>query len=338
MPRALSRRVRAVIALTAAFATALVPVTAGAQDLATVQARRAELEQRVDAANLHLEQVETQLHEREQEVADLERRSSELEAQLADTRGVLQDRARAAFKRGGGLTTLEALLSGQGPTDAIDRASSLDVLSRRDATSIEAATALTTQLAQTETLRRAALQDLQALEAEAEATAAQLTEDLEAAKALEADVKARAARQKQISRGAQNGTYACMMQRPYSYIDSWGFSRSGGRHHEGTDVMAPYGNEVYAFTHGRVSHSTNRLGGTSLYLYGDDGNRYYYAHLDSYAGNVPSGSRVEAGQLIAYNGNSGNARGGAAHVHFEVHPGGGGATNPYPWLTPVCTR
>jgi murein DD-endopeptidase MepM/ murein hydrolase activator NlpD len=142
-----------------------------------------------------------------------------------------------------------------------------------------------------------------------------------------------------ISRGVQQGTYACMMARPYGYIDSWGFARSGGRRHQGTDVMAPYGTEVYAFTTGTISSlSTNRLGGTVLYLSGDDGVRYYYAHLDRYASGLYAGKRVQAGELIAYNGNSGNARGGAPHVHFEVHPGGGAAVNPYPWLVPVCRR
>ena len=338
MSRALPRRVRALIALTAALATAIVPVTAGAQDLGDVQRQRGELEQRVDDANRRLEEVEHQLHAREQEVAELDRRRDDLRAQLADTRVVLEDRARAAFKRGGGLTTLEALLSGEGPTDALDRASALDVLSRRDSASLEGAANLATQLGQTEALRREALADLERLRDEVAATVEAMQSDLERVKLLERDLRSRADRQMQISRGAQNGTYACMMQRPYSYIDSWGFARSGGRSHKGADVMAPPDNEVYAFTHGTVSVKTNRLGGVVLYLNGDDGNRYYYAHLARYAPGIGSGTRVEAGQLIAYNGNSGNARGGATHVHFEVHPGGGGATNPYPWLTPVCPR
>src|SRR4030095_15506488 len=82
----------------------------------------------------------------------------------------------------------------------------------------------------------------------------------------------------------------------------------------------------------RESSSAN--GGIQLYLQGDNGVEYFYAHLSGYA--VSTGSRVRAGQLIAYNGQTGNARYTAPHVHFEVHPGGGSPVNPYPHLKPVC--
>jgi murein DD-endopeptidase MepM/ murein hydrolase activator NlpD len=128
---------------------------------------------------------------------------------------------------------------------------------------------------------------------------------------------------------------ACILERPYSYVDSWGAARSGGRSHQGTDVMAPHGARVFAFVNGVVSReSTSSNGGIQLYLQGDNGVEYFYAHLSGYA--VSTGARVRAGQLIAYNGQTGNARYTAPHVHFEVHPGGGSPVNPYPHLTPVC--
>jgi peptidoglycan LD-endopeptidase LytH len=133
------------------------------------------------------------------------------------------------------------------------------------------------------------------------------------------------------------GGIACILARPYSYVDSWGAARSGGRSHQGTDVMAPHGAEVYAYTAGVVSReSTSTNGGIQLYLQGNDGAEYFYAHLSRYA--VPTGTRVRAGQLIAYNGQTGNAQYTVPHVHFEVHPGGAGSApvNPYPYVKRAC--
>lgn len=101
--------------------------------------------------------------------------------------------------------------------------------------------------------------------------------------------------------------------------------------------MASYGNEVYAFTAGSISQmSTGGLGGITLWLQGNDGTSYYYAHLSGYAGALTEGTAVKAGQLIAFNGDSGNAAGTPPHVHFEAHPGGGGAVNPYAMLRAAC--
>ena len=127
---------------------------------------------------------------------------------------------------------------------------------------------------------------------------------------------------------------SCILERPYSYVDTWGAARSGGRSHQGTDVMAPHGARVYAFVNGVVSReSSSANGGIQLYLQGDNGVEYFYAHLSGYA--VSTGTRVRAGQLIAYNGQTGNAAATAPHVHFEVHLSGG-PVNPYPYLKRVC--
>lgn len=110
------------------------------------------------------------------------------------------------------------------------------------------------------------------------------------------------------------------------YGDSWGGPRSGGRRHEGVDMLAPRGTPIVAVTAGQVTFKQNHLGGNAASLVGDNGNRYYYAHFDGYEG---VSRRVEAGEVIAYNGDTGNAR-GTPHLHFEIHPGGGLAVNPTP--------
>ncbi len=111
-----------------------------------------------------------------------------------------------------------------------------------------------------------------------------------------------------------------------AYGDTWGAPRSGGRRHEGVDMLAPTGTPIFAVVSGTVRFSQNRLGGNAVSLVGDNGNRYYYAHLSRYEG---SSRRVTQGELIGYNGDTGNAT-GVPHLHFEVRPGGGLAVNPTP--------
>ena len=95
----------------------------------------------------------------------------------------------------------------------------------------------------------------------------------------------------------------------------WGDSRSGGRRrHEGQDIRMRMNTPLVAVTSGTIQHYKNSSAGTVVYLKGDDGNKYSYFHLNSRV--AKHGQRVQAGQLIAYSGNSGNSTG--PHLHFEV--------------------
>jgi peptidoglycan LD-endopeptidase LytH len=131
---------------------------------------------------------------------------------------------------------------------------------------------------------------------------------------------------------------ACPVGPVHSFTDTWHAPRSGGRKHQGTDVFAPYGAPAYAVVDGVIERWGNGgLGGITLWLRGDDGARYYYAHNS--ANLAPAGSRVRAGDVIAYVGTTGNAATTPPHIHFEAHPpGGNGALNPYPWLAALCGR
>ena len=124
-----------------------------------------------------------------------------------------------------------------------------------------------------------------------------------------------------------SGGIACPV-RGSAYSDTWGASRSGGRSHQGVDMLAGTGTPIVAVVSGSVQFKQTNLGGNSVWLAGSDGNRYFYAHLSSFAGSSRS---VSQGEVIGYVGDTGNAR-GTPHLHFEVHPGGGAATNPFPYV------
>ena len=130
------------------------------------------------------------------------------------------------------------------------------------------------------------------------------------------------------------GAWVCPVQGPVAFTDSFGAPRAGGRRHEGVDMMSPRGTPTVAPVSGTLQDHPNALGGNAWYVYGDDGNTYYGAHLDSYAnGNA---GHVQAGTVIGYVGNTGDASGGATHLHFEIHPHGGAAVDPYPTVKQYC--
>lgn len=121
-----------------------------------------------------------------------------------------------------------------------------------------------------------------------------------------------------------------------AFVDSWGDPRSGGRTHKGVDMYGPQGAALYAVASGTVTIVNGGLGGRGIWLHSDTGVGYYYAHLSGWA--VSQEDRVTSGQLVAYNGDTGNAEGGPPHLHLQLHPGGRGtaAYNPYPTLRAAC--
>lgn len=119
------------------------------------------------------------------------------------------------------------------------------------------------------------------------------------------------------------------------YQDDWAAPRYEPyfHMHEGTDLFAQDGTPVVAAAAGVISKLMNgSIGGVSIWLTADDGTVYYYGHLRSYAPGLTQGMRVTIGQVIATVGDTGVAAGTYPHVHFEVHPGGGKAVNPKPFL------
>lgn len=124
---------------------------------------------------------------------------------------------------------------------------------------------------------------------------------------------------------------ACPVAGPRAFADTWGAPRSGGRRHEGVDMIAPGGTPLVAVESGSATFKTNALGGNAAWITSASGTRYYYAHLSAWEGSSRS---VSKGEVIGYVGSTGNTT--VNHLHFEVHPGGGAAVNPYPYVRNAC--
>ena len=101
--------------------------------------------------------------------------------------------------------------------------------------------------------------------------------------------------------------------------------------HEGTDIFAAMGTPVRSPVEGLVRHAAGGAGGTAAYVTTKEGHELYFAHLSAYSDVMP-GDSVKVGDVIGFVGDTGNAAGGAPHLHFEVHPKGKGPVNPKPYL------
>ena len=131
---------------------------------------------------------------------------------------------------------------------------------------------------------------------------------------------------------AING-FAFPVADPHNFASTFGAPRSGGRLHQGNDIFAPYGTPLPAAERGVVGKmGTDSLGGIKLWITGESGTSYYYAHMSAFAANVVNGTVVEAGDVVGFVGDTGNARGTSPHLHFEIHPSNGPAIDPYPVL------
>ena len=128
-------------------------------------------------------------------------------------------------------------------------------------------------------------------------------------------------------------TLAAFPVQPACYfIDTWQEARGETRKHEGVDIIANRGTPLLAVNDGIITRTydaaKSALSGNALRLTTADGTYFFYAHLDSIAPGIAVGTPVKAGQVIGFVGSTGNTN--TPHLHFEVHPKGGAAINPFP--------
>jgi murein DD-endopeptidase MepM/ murein hydrolase activator NlpD len=259
---------------------------------------------------------------------------------LKTAESVLAIRADAIYRNDPTDTAIAFMLGAESFEDLISRMTYIELISKADsglvgsikdarlALSHQRATLATAQISQ-----KAALADskkkMQAMQAALNSKQAEYARLLAAFNAQLAKEKA-SGKVTWLPKTANGWVFP--VQGAHSYSDTWGAPRSGGRRHKGCDIFATRGTPAVAITSGSVRTSVGGLGGKCIWLSGDNGSTFYYAHLDSF---VVTSGHVSAGQLIARVGNTGNASGGACHLHFEIHPGGGAAVDPYPTLRSI---
>lgn len=106
-----------------------------------------------------------------------------------------------------------------------------------------------------------------------------------------------------------------------SFVDDWWFPRwvPELHLHEGTDIFAEAGTPVRASFDGIMRQVEGPIGGLAVYIDLPDGGYVYMSHLSAFAPDLVSGQPVRTGQVVGYVGDSGNAKGGKPHLHFELH-------------------
>jgi murein DD-endopeptidase MepM/ murein hydrolase activator NlpD len=335
-----------VIVTLAALSGLLIAVPAQANTKDNLDAARQELASKqadLDALTLQWQQTETAYAQAQDAAREAQAQIGSLQAQLTKLQRQFDQQVRQVYISGGN-EAIGALLGSQSFADFADRLRFAQNIVQGDED-------LATQVSvHSERLRRERARLTQEADAQAKAAALLQTQrssldarlgDLQST-VNELYQKLRAEQAVQIGLPPQGGggsfpvtgsgaISTCPVAGPVSFVDSFGWPRPGGRIHEGIDMISPYGTPIVAVHSGNAVQTPNSLGGNAVIVYHDGGTDFtYYAHMSSYG----ASGHVAAGQVIGYVGSTGDTN--VNHLHFEYHPGGGGAVDPYQTLLAVC--
>ena len=341
-----------IVACALAGAAAAVPASADtASELESAQQQLESARAELDRVNQLWQDAEAQLARSQDAAEAAAARIQTLRADLASIQRELDRRAAALFITGGSPEAL-ALLTSESVTDAVDRLEFASAVAQGD-----------NDLATRVSVESQELEWQQELLADAVSAQTRATESLEAQQStiqteLERyasrveDLQAQLDAERARSPGGESGgpgdpngggspppisgtgwIQTCPVNGPTSFVDSFGDPRPGGRTHQGIDMIADLGTPVVAVHSGTVHRTGSTVGGLGIVVFHDGSSDWtFYTHLDSYA-SPGEGAHVSSGSTIGYVGNTGTT---VYHLHFEYHPGGGAAINPYSALLGVC--
>jgi len=347
------RPLRSFLALTLVGALAAAPALADSEE---TKDRINAYEDDLAALDARLDQLAAEWNATESELAGIREDEDRLEERIARTRKHLEAiqrrlerRAREIFIDGPG-GTLEMLLSSTSFAEFSDRVEFVGSIAESDEDLMIEARVLREELRRDEeeldAVERRKAEQVQHLAdqreeidfrfSEVQRTIARL-EDLYAEQRK--DERAAAQVPPIVTGGSGGGSplpgsiiRVCPVAGPNSFVDSFGYPRSGGRSHEGIDLISPLGTPVVAAHDGVVTRSSNSLGGITAKVQASNGYITYYAHMNGYSDAVGT---VSAGTVIGYVGSTGNA-GTTNHLHFGLYTPGWEAINPYQALVAVC--
>ncbi|MEN8114100.1 MAG: peptidoglycan DD-metalloendopeptidase family protein [Actinomycetota bacterium] len=363
-----SKRIAPVLVLLLLALLAIAPVPADAQSKKQVESAEdakdrayRELMEANDAVGYaisDLEAIEHELGELSYTIRRLDRKIEEFDQQVIDLRASAQEVVVEAYTNSGsGLVTV-AFTAGS-IQDLLTSQNLIGSAAERDLASLDLLAAVNRENDRLKAEVAVKREDVKVLEEKQAAVVEELTIAADKADRIyaeaeskykdvlaryKAELKRRAA-EEAARRAAAGGGAAglpasatkglvCPVRGNTYFVDTWGAPRPGGRTHKGVDMSGRSGQELQAMQSGKVRLNWHSAGGRQVYVYGDDGIFYYYAHLSGYPAGLSNGDRVAKGQVVGYMGATGNAS--VTHLHFGMGPIGGGYVNPYPTVRAAC--
>jgi murein DD-endopeptidase MepM/ murein hydrolase activator NlpD len=339
-------------------AAVAVPASADTEsDLGSAEQQLESARAELDRANQRWQEAEAALARSKDAAAAAEARIETLRADLRLIQRELEQRAAALFIAGGNPQAL-ALLTSESVADAVDRLEFASAVAEGDSDLANQVSVESQELAWQQEQLADAIADQSAAATDLAAQRASIEAELERYQArvseLEDQLAAEQAAAAANDDGNGNGNggpddngppgspppisgtgwiQTCPVNGPNSFVDSFGAPRPGGRTHQGIDLIAARGTPVVAVHSGTVHRTGSSIGGLGVVVFHDGSSDWtFYTHFDSY-GSYGEGAHVSAGSTIGYVGNTGTT---VYHLHFEYHPGGGAAINPYTALLGVC--